>query len=127
MEKKVEIRSDIAKNRLIIVLSGFITDGEAKVAADKAIAETAKLRSGFDVINDSSNFKPASANGAQEIFRAVNHMKQIGIGHAMRISGDAVITDSQLTRISKEAGFDQGLRQTAGSVAEAERILDGKA
>ena len=126
MEKKVEIRADEPKQRLYILLSGFLTDEEIADGADKCIACASKLKPGFDAITDISEFKPASGAGIQHLMRAINFVKEHGVRRAVRISGEAALSEMQFDRVSKEAGFDQSIRITARSVAEAEKILDSK-
>ena len=123
MANKIDIRADVAKNRLYLVLIGFFQDDEVKVASDKCIAEATKLKAGFDVINDISQFKPASPKGADEIKRAQLFVKQHGVKRVIRIVGDAVITQAQFSRQEKEAGYNA---DTAATLADAEKILDGK-
>jgi hypothetical protein len=120
---KIDIRADVAKNRLYLVLIGFFQDDEVQVASDKCIAEATKLKAGFDVINDISQFKPASPKGADEIKRAQLFVKQHGVKRVIRIVGDAVITQAQFSRQEKEAGYNA---DTAATLADAEKILDGK-
>lgn len=123
MANKIDIRADVAKNRLYLVLIGFFQDDEVQVASDKCIAEATKLKAGFDVINDISQFKPASPKGADEIKRAQLFVKQHGVKRVIRIVGDAVITQAQFSRQEKEAGYNA---DTAATLADAEKILDGK-
>lgn len=123
MANKVDIRADIARNRLYLVLDGFFQDDELVKAADKCISEGAKLKPGFDVINDISNFKPASPKGAEEIKRAQIFIKQNGVKRVIRVVGEAVLAQAQFDRQSKGAGYSA---DTAATLADAERILDGK-
>lgn len=123
MANKIDIRADIVKNRLYLVLIGFFQDDEVKAASDKCIAEASKLKPGFDVINDISQFKPATPKGADEIKRTQLFVKQHGVKRVIRIVGDAVITQAQFSRQEKEAGYNA---DTAATLTEAEKILDGK-
>ncbi len=123
MANKVDIHADIAKNRLYLVLDGFFQDDEIPKVADKCISEASKLKPGFDVINDISNFKPASPKGAEEIKRAQIFVKQNGVKRVIRVVGEAVLAQAQFDRQSKGSGLTA---DTATTVADAERILDGK-
>jgi hypothetical protein len=105
------------------VLSGFFQDAEMGPIADKCIAETQKLKAGFDVINDISEFKPATPKGADEIKRAQLFVKQFGVRKVIRVVGEAVLTQAQFDRQSKSAGY---AADTAPTVAAAEKMLDGK-
>ena len=120
---KFDIKIDVPKNRCITVLSGFIQEDEAKQIVDKYIAELSKLKPGFDVIADISGAKPATAKAAEEIRRIQTYFVEHGVNRVIRITGDAVLTQMQLDRVAKEVGF---AANTATSVEEAARILDGK-
>jgi hypothetical protein len=120
---KIDMRADIGKNRLYIVLGGFFQDDEVKQAADKCIAEATKLKAGFGVVNDISEFKPASPKGADEIKRAQLFVKQHGVGRVIRVVGQASLTQSQFDRQGKDAGLQA---EVAATVADADRMLDSK-
>ena len=78
MANKIDVRANVAKNRLYMTLDGFFSDEEAKQTADKGIAEASKLKAGFDIVNDIRGFKPTSQKGAEEIKRALIFCKQQG-------------------------------------------------
>ena len=67
------LRIDKEKNRLYVVLTGFIDAEEMKANSDETIELTKQLKPGFDVITDISNFKPTKpeatkkSNGARLI------------------------------------------------------------
>jgi hypothetical protein len=122
MANKIDIRADVAKNRLYIVLGGFFQDEEIRQAADKCISESSKLRPGFAAISDQREFKPATPKGTEEIKRAQLFLKQQG-ATLMRVVGDNVLAGAQFERQSKESGL---MANTASSVAEAEKILDSQ-
>lgn len=115
-----KVRADVRKNRLYLVLDGFFNESEAKEIADRTIREVQKLRPGFDVINDISNFKPTSQQGADQIKRAGIFVRNYGVGRLIRVVPSASIGSMQFTRKSREAGYDA---EVASSVEEAERML----
>lgn len=117
-----EVKADAAKNRLYIVLKGFMHDEEAKVAADDVINNVNKLRTGFDVINDISEMKVASQNGVKEITRAQQYIAQKGVRRVVRVVNNS-ITQIQFNRTGKAAGY-QAEANTAATVEEAETMLD---
>ncbi len=123
MANKVDIHADVAKNRLYMILGGFFQDEEVEKAVDKVMEEVNKLKPGFDVINDISEFKPASPKAAEEIKRGQLFVVQNGMRKTIRIFGESVIAEAQFDRQSKASGYKA---DTAASIAEAERILDGK-
>lgn len=118
---RLEVRSDIFKNRLYVTLDGYFTDDETKEAADRVIQETKKLKPGFDVINDISRFKPASPNGAEDIRRVTQYFADHGLRRAIRIAPSSYFTANQFARISRETGYNA---EIAASTNEAERMLD---
>jgi hypothetical protein len=122
MANKMDIRADVTKNRLYLILSGFFEDPEMTAVADKCIAEVKKLKPGFDIINDISQCKSASDKGIMELLRAQTFIKQSGVNKVVRITGD-IITQAQFNRQAKEAGYSA---ETAASIAEAEKILSAK-
>jgi hypothetical protein len=119
MANKVDIRADVMKNRLYLILAGFFDDSEMTGVADKCIAEVKKLKPGFDIINDISQCKSASDKGILELMRAQTFIKQSGVNKVVRITGD-IITQAQFSRQGKEAGYDA---LTAASIADAEKML----
>lgn len=120
MANKIDIRADVSKNRLYIVLGGFFQDEEVRVASDKCITEAGKLSRGFGVVNDISEFKPATPKGAEEIKRAQLFVKENGVGRVIRVVGQASLTQSQFERQSKDAGYQA---EVAATVADAEKML----
>ena len=118
---KLEIRADTLKNRMYLVLDGFFTDEEMKKAADEAIQEVKKLKPGFAIINDISKFKPATAQGVEEMKRAQKFVQTAGVGRIIRIVESAALAQMQFKRTSREAGYTA---ETAASVQEAEAMLD---
>jgi hypothetical protein len=124
MEKKLEVRANTTKNRLYMIFAGFFSDDDMVKAVNKVIEEVSRLKPGFDIITDSSHLKAASPKGSAEIVRALTFMKDHGVRNGVRISGDDVISDTQLTRLTQEAGFRKKERSVAATIAEADSILD---
>ena len=56
--KKMELKADVAKNRIYMVLAGFITDEEMNEFEKKSYEVFKALKPGFSSINDISDFKP---------------------------------------------------------------------
>jgi hypothetical protein len=120
--KKAEIRADVSKNRLYLVLAGFFNDEEMKQIVDHAIEEIKKLKPGFDGINDISEFKPTTPQGAKELERALRFAHAYGLARAIRIvASSAVLGQMQFARKSRDAGY---AAEFANSVQEAEEMLD---
>ena len=118
---RYEARADIRRNRLYVVLEGFISDAEAKDACDTTIAEASKLMPGFDIINDISTVKPASPHGVTELLRCQTFLRDRGIGRVIRVVPKLSVGAMQISRTGKEAGYDA---DTATSIEEAEKMLE---
>ena len=115
------IQVNIEKNRIYMKLSGYLNDEEVKVAAEKFKTEVQRLKPPVDIINDISEFRPATAAGAEVIKEAQMFVAQYGVRHLVRVVKDKVSGLLQFSTTGKQAGL-QG--QLAESLAEAEKILD---
>lgn len=119
MEKYI-IKADNDKNRLYITLNGFFSDQEVSAAVDAIIDGAKQLKTGFDVINDISNFKPASQDAKSEMKRAQVFVKENGAKRVIRVVGEATISSMQLSSTAKEAGYEA---DTVATMADAEKLL----
>src|SRR5262245_15686380 len=117
-----EVRADLVRNRLYMRLTGFMSEADARQAADAVIAEMDKLRPGFAIINDIRGLKPAGPAASDQLQRTQEAAVKLGYGRAIRVVGDQVVTHLQWSRTLKAAGGHE--IETAASVEEAERMLD---
>ncbi len=121
---KYSIYANGLKNRLYLTLQGFLTDAELHKAYALTIAEIKKLQPGFDVINDISDFKPATPLGAEDIQRAQVFAKEHGAKRIIRVVGKdkvaSVIATMQFSRTSRTAGYEA---EIVATVEEAEKLL----
>jgi hypothetical protein len=117
------VKADVAKNRLYVTMVGFFKAEEMKECTDKTIEESKKLKSGYDVVTDISQFKPAGPETVKEIERGQAHFKATGVGRGIRVVGESVLSGMQFTRTGKTIGYDP---DTVATVADAEKLLDGK-
>ncbi|MBT3362426.1 MAG: hypothetical protein HN929_13795 [Chloroflexi bacterium] len=62
--ESITIEATTTSNRLYMNLSGFFTDDDMQHVYDKFANEAKKLKKGFDVITDTSQFKPITQKGA---------------------------------------------------------------
>jgi hypothetical protein len=115
---KVEV--DIARNRLYLTLVGFFSIEEIKRSGDETIKATSKLRRGYDVITDISNFKPGTKDIAKDIQRVQAHFQASGARQGVRIVGKSAIASMQFNRIAKDAGWRS---TTVETLAAAEEFL----
>ena len=118
-----QVSSNLAKNRLYLKLDGFMSETEAHEAANTLIAETRKLKPGYDIISDIAGFKPMSPEGAKEIERGQKFVAQNGVRHIMRVVGSNVIGRMQFQRTAKAVGSNT-LTEEVASLEEAEHRLD---
>jgi hypothetical protein len=116
-----EVHSDAGRDRLYITLAGHL-DGTERQAAIKAIlAEAAKLDPGFGVVKDISGLFPYDQEGFKGLLRAKSGLRMKGVGPIVRVV-KIPLSRIQVERISEEAGYEA---ESAGSVEEADRRLDG--
>jgi len=117
------IRADIDKNRLYCTLNGFFKYEEMKECTDKTIEECKKLKPGFDVITDISQFKAVGQDALDEVMRAQAFFKEHGVRHAIRVEGGSKLTNIQFSRLGKSVDY---VPQVVETMAEAEKILDAQ-
>lgn len=115
------VRADTVKNRLYVFVQGFLDDNEVENVINTLIAETKKLKPGFDAINDISGFKPASAQAAEKLVQGQRFVKEWGVRRVIRVVGQGGLAATQLARTGKEAGYDA---DTVATMEEAEKVLD---
>jgi hypothetical protein len=119
-----DIRTDLPKNRLYVILKGFFPDEAARQASDKTIAEVKKLRPGFAVITDISEFKPATALALACIQQGQQAIAKQGVKRIIRIVDRTHITGQmQFLRMGKQV-YDAVDANVATSLQEAEAMLD---
>jgi len=111
-----KIWADYGKNRLYLVIKGPISDDMAKSAADKIMEEAKKLQSGFTVVSDISQARPAGTKGTIEIKRAQAFLGYLGVKRIIQ-----VIPRSDNGAI-KQQGYPAA--NMVFSIDEADIILD---
>ncbi|MDH4262599.1 MAG: hypothetical protein OEV78_06075 [Spirochaetia bacterium] len=120
-ENIYDIYAKPEKNRIYMKLKGFFRDEQVKEASDKFLSELEKLQPNFDIINDISEFRPATAKGAQIIKDAQIKVAQKGIKRLVRIVDKSVSGLLQFKTTAKEAGYD-GI--AVSSLEEAIKYLE---
>ena len=85
-------------------LKGFLQDEEISNASNELKAKVEELTTGFDVINDISEFNPATARGREIIKEAQIYIVKKKVNRVVRITKN-VIGKIQFERSSKEAGY----------------------
>ncbi|MBN1161817.1 MAG: hypothetical protein JXA17_07720 [Dehalococcoidales bacterium] len=117
------VEADILKNRLYCKMVGYFDYNEMKECTDKTITEVKKLKPGFDVITDLSEFKPVGQDTVEEVARGQAYLKKAGVRHAIRIEGKSKITSMQFSRMGKSTDY---MPDIVASMEEAEKLLDAK-
>ena len=115
------INISVPKNRLYIKLEGYFPEDEARLAADQVILEAKKLRPGFGLVSEISEFKPASPQAAEHILRAQRAMKELGVRRMVRVVGGNAMGKMQMQRTATQAGLEA---EYAATREEADRMLD---
>lgn len=104
-----DIQIDTDRNRLYIILRGFLSDPEMQVAREQIIENVNKLSKGFDVVTDLSTFKPASTQGMKEIKQAQRYITSHGVGRIVRIVDNEGLASGQM--VSSVAEADKKLKK----------------
>lgn len=122
--RKYQIYANVSKNRLYLLLHGFFTDDEIHAAYEFIISEIKNLRTGFDVIIDISEFKPATPVGAEDIKRAQLFAKEHGARRIIRVVGKlkvaSAISATQFSHTSYTDGYEADIVAT---VEKAEKLF----
>jgi hypothetical protein len=116
-----DVRTDRSANRLYLRLEGHMDEAQTKRAADAVIDAMADLEPGWEMVNDISDFKPATQDATAHIERGKQAAAENDVGAIVRIV-DNVTGKLQFNRVGKDV---QSYEVTeAESVEEAERLLD---
>lgn len=93
------------QNRIHIKLAGSMGMDEMVKCVDETIAAAKKLRRGYDVITDISDFAPASPEVAKQIERVQAHFVASGVRKGVRVVGSKVLAGLQFNRTSSNVGY----------------------
>ncbi|HEU4583914.1 MAG TPA: hypothetical protein VFS67_36905 [Polyangiaceae bacterium] len=115
------IRVDIERNRLYVTLVGFFSVAEMKKCGDETIDATKRLRRGYDVITDITQFKPGTAAVAEDVERVQVHFRRSGARQGVRIVGSNVLSGMQFRRTGTSAEYNS---VNVRSLEEAEKLLN---
>jgi acyl-CoA hydrolase len=121
-----QIKINGQKNRLYIILGGHPTTEEIIRGADEVIVAVKQLKPGFDVITDISDLRASNPDGAREISRVQQFVREAKVRRIVRVTKDAPFARTQFKRTGRDAGYseDMILSDTASSIGEAEKMLD---
>lgn len=118
-----DFKIDAGKNRLYIKLSGYFEYEEMKKCSDETIKMIEKLKPGYDVITDISEFKPVSPEATKEIERVQAYFVKTGVRKGVRVVGEKILSGMQFKRKGKDAGYDS---TNVATLADAEKLLDSQ-
>ena len=114
------IHADTLKNRLYVTLVGFFTLEEMQSCGNETIEATKKLRPGYDVITDITQFKPGPPEIAKDIERVQAHFRKSGARQGVRIVGASVLSGMQFRRTGAQAEYNS---VNVASIEDAEELL----
>ena len=117
-----DVKIDKDRNRIYILLKGFMSSEEIKEAVDLVKENVKHLQPGFDDITDISDFRPATTEGTLQIKNAQEFLSNAGMRSVVRIVKSS-ITSSQFKRLAREAHVKYHVFE-AGSIEEAEKFLN---
>jgi len=113
------IRADFTKNRLYIKF-GDINEDNAHAISSEIRKKALKLKNGFGVLTDLSDFNVASQRFTPIIRLTQEFLMAWGAGKIVRVAS-SIISMMQFDRLDKESGIDA---QVVATVEEGERALD---
>ena len=120
-----QIKADIDQNRLYITLEGRIDSKESKQAASQVMANMKKLKPGFDVITDISEFEPATQKEVDVLMQVQKALIDSGVNRIVRVVGNkikATVGKIQFDRASKLTNVDA---KNFDLIEDAEHYLSG--
>lgn len=116
------IRVDPVRNRLYVTLEGFFTLDEIKQCGNETIEATKKLRRGYCVVTDITQYKAGPPEVAQDVERVQAHFRRSGARQGVRIVGESFLSGMQFRRTGGNAEYDS---VNVPSLEAAEKFLDG--
>jgi hypothetical protein len=117
------LKIDPVKNRLYITITGYLNPVQMKKWAEETMSTAKKLKRGFDVVMDITQFRPTSPEGTKEIERVQSFFKISGVRNGVQVVGENVLAGLQFKRMSVISGYDP---TNVNSLAEAEKLLNGQ-
>lgn len=115
-----QVVADVGKNRLYLTLGGHFSSEERRRIAESITQEVAKLRPGFDLINDISQAHPTDEWGLKELMRVQRFLRSLGLRRVVRVT-KMLLTELQVERVSKQTGCHSIIMP---SLEKAEKLLD---
>jgi hypothetical protein len=114
------IRVDTVQNRRHVTLVGFFSFEEIKKCGDETIEATKRLRPGYDVVADITQYKAGPPEMARDIERVQAHFRKAGAHQGVRIVGGNSLSGMQFRRTGTNAEYNS---VNVPSPKEAEKLL----
>ena len=83
------IQADTLKNLLLMKLEGNLSDEDTRHLSNQAVFEAKKLKRGFTIIEDVSQFSESSSSAKKDLHKTEYEISKLGIGKMIRIVRDA--------------------------------------
>jgi hypothetical protein len=115
------IREDHHRNRIYLTLLGLFEDAELVELTDRLVEASARQTGGFDLVNDITGCLPVSPQGVLIIKDLQKRLRAAGVRRVVRIVGDAVVPNLQLSLHAEDVGYRAA---TATTAEGAERLLE---
>ncbi len=96
-----KVTANTELNRLYISISGHIEMGEAKNIVQAVGRESKLLKTGFDVINDLSNYKFGNPSAGRLLQGAIKYLQARGVNRVIRVVGKSKIALIQFARFTQ--------------------------
>ncbi len=101
------IKTDSEKNRMILVISGYITKEEVVSIKESIAREVNSLKPGFDIINDVSNFRLGQNEAGMLLKSIISFLKEHKVSRIVRVVGASQIAVVQFATYSQGvSGYD---------------------
>ena len=101
-----EAHINLFLNRLYLVVAGRMEKNELKFFTEAALVESQKLRPGFGVITDISEFPILFDEKLQILENFMKSLKHSGVGTVVRVVNPrAAMVTIQWQRLSQKAGY----------------------
>ncbi len=116
-----KIKADTARNVMYISLKGFLNETDVKEAVLQIRRTADSLRPGFVIVNDISEFSPASPRVADEISKVQAYVNQKGCKKTIRVVGN-VLSKHQVRRCQEAVRAEYEVIEVT-TPEEAEKYL----
>lgn len=118
------VKANIEKNRLIILLGGFITEEEAAAIKREIIVESALLNTGFDIITDITLFRLGLA-GSERVFKDIlKIIEEKKVNRIVRVVGSA---QAGMVQFANHTGDNTQFKvKYVPTMEDAEKELEAK-